>query len=154
MNAAILNAFLNAASISLRRESRGPIQRNGLHMDSSEHVTDEVTVYLSMVGSLRGMLLVSMSAATARILAENMVGEPQPELTEMGLSAIAELGNLIAGGSCIELEKLGIRTDITPPTLMLGRKSRLSTLGLPRFIIPLSTQSGNVNLHVAVHSVA
>lgn len=154
MDAAVLNAFLDAASISLRRETRGPIRRTGLQMDPSEYVTDEVTVYLSMVGSLRGMILVSMSTSTARILAENMVGEPQPELTKMGLSAIAELGNLIAGGSCIELEKLGIRTDITPPTLMLGRKSRLSTLGLPRFVIPLSTESGNVNLHIAVHSVA
>ncbi len=154
MDATVLNAFLNAAALSLRRETRGPIRRTGLQMDPSEYVTDEVTVYLSMVGSLRGMLLVSMSASTARILAENMVGEPQHELTEMGLSAIAELGNLIAGGSCIELEKLGFRTDITPPTLMLGQKSRLSTLGVPRFVVPLSTQSGIVNLHVAVHTVA
>jgi chemotaxis protein CheX len=152
MNAAVLNAFLDAASVSLRRETRGPIRRIGLQMDPSELVTDEVTVYLSMVGSLRGLLLVSMSASTAQIIAENMVGEPQPKLTDMGLSAIAELGNLIAGRSCIELEKLGIVTDITPPTLMMGQRSRLSMLGLPRFVIPLRTQSGNVNVHVAVHT--
>lgn len=154
MNASILNAFLDAASISLRRETHGPVKRTGLQLDASDQVTDEVTVYLSLVGSLRGMLLVGMSMETARELASQMVGEPQPVLTEMGLSALAELGNLIAGGSCVALERLGLSADITPPTIMLGKRSRLSTLGLPRFVIPLATRSGNVQIHVAVDSVA
>ncbi|HWI53508.1 MAG TPA: chemotaxis protein CheX [Symbiobacteriaceae bacterium] len=151
MKAEILNAFLNGAANSLSRETKAPVRRTGLHMDPSDQVSDEVTVYVAIVGRVRGMVLVGMPSATARMIAGSMVGEPQKELSEMGLSAIAELGNLIAGGALIELEQAGITNcDITPPTIMIGKRSRISTLGLPRFIIPLSTVHGDLNIHVAV----
>ena len=154
MNAEILNAFLTPAAHSLSQEIQSEIKRVGLHLDPSEHVTDEVTVYLSFVGPVRGMLLLGMSLATARAMASTMVGEPLEELTEMGLSALAELGNLIAGGSCIELEKLGLNADITPPTVMIGSRTRISTLGVSRFVIPLATRCGSVSLHVAMDITA
>ncbi|MFZ5816520.1 MAG: chemotaxis protein CheX [Bacillota bacterium] len=150
MKAEILNAFLSAASNSVSKEVQSQVKRTGLHVDPSEHVTDEVTVYLSMVGSLRGMVLVGMSLSTARSMAATMVGEPQDELTEMGLSALAEMGNLIAGGACIELEKLQLEADITPPTIMIGSRSKISTLGVQRYVMPLATKHGLINLHVAV----
>lgn len=154
MKAEILNAFLNGAVNSLRQESKGQVFRTGLSLDPTDQVTDEVTVYVALVGEVRGMVLVGMSMVTARGLAGGMVGEVQPELTEMGLSALAELGNLIAGGSIIELENtLGLVGDITPPTIMIGHRSRLSTLGLPRFVIPLHSVHGPINIHVAVDVV-
>lgn len=151
MKAEVLNAFLNGAINSLTQETKAPVRRLGLHMDATDQVSDEVTVYVAVVGRVRGMVLVGMPATTARDLAGSMVGEPQKELTEMGFSAIAELGNLIAGGALIELEQVGITNcDITPPTIMIGQRSRISTLGLPRFIIPLSTIHGDLSIHVAV----
>jgi len=151
MKAEVLNAFLAAAVGSLSKETKGPVSRTGLQMDPTDQVTDEVTVYVAIVGQVRGMVLVGMPAITARSIAGGMVGEPQKELTEMGLSALAELGNLIAGGSTIELEKAGLpKCDITPPTIMIGHRSRISTLGLPRFVIPISTIHGPLNIHVAV----
>jgi chemotaxis protein CheX len=150
MKAEILNAFLDAAVHSLSQETRGPVQRTGLLLDPSEQVADELIVYVALVGEARGMMLVSMPAVTAREVAAVMVGEPQPELNEMGLSALAELGNLIAGGACVELDKLGLSSDITPPTVMIGHRSRVSTLGLPRFVIPLTCAAGALSLHVAV----
>lgn len=119
-------------------------------IDPSDQVSDEVTVYVALVGQVRGMVLVGMSKDTAKHVASDMCGETLTELGEMGLSAIAELGNLIAGGACIELEKVGLSSDITPPTLMIGSRSRLSTLGLPRFVIPLQTAYGKIHIHVAV----
>lgn len=150
MRAEILNAFLHAASQCLAQETKAPIQRTGLLMDPTDQVSDEVTVYVALVGQVRGMVLVGMPAMTARLIAGGMVGEPQKELTEMGLSALAELGNLIAGLATVELEKLRLSTDITPPTIMIGRRSRISTLGLPRFVIPLHTVHGPMHIHVAV----
>jgi chemotaxis protein CheX len=150
MRADILNSFLVSATNVLARESKAEFRRTGLLLDPTDQVSDEVTVYVALVGKVRGMVLVGMPAATARQIASGMVGEPLRELTEMGLSALAELGNLIAGGSCVELEKLGLSTDITPPTIMIGHRSRISTLGLPRFVIPLMSDYGPLNLHVAV----
>jgi chemotaxis protein CheX len=150
MKADVLNAFLSGAVNVLTKEVKSTVARTGLSVDPSDQVSDEVTVYVALVGRVRGMLLVGMSAATARNVTGAMLGEPQKELTEMGLSALAELGNLIAGQASIELERLGLPCDITPPTIMIGHRSRISTLGLPRFVIPLATTHGEVHLNVAV----
>jgi len=155
MKAEILNAFLVGASNAIAREIKFPVQRTGLHRDPSDLVTDEVVVYVAFVGQVRGAILIGMSMVAGRQLASIMVDEPLAELNEMGLSALAELGNLIAAGAAIELERLNYPCDITPPTLMVGRRSRLSTLGLPRFVIPLTTAGNEMRIHVAadvVHS--
>jgi chemotaxis protein CheX len=150
MNADILNAFLRATANIGAREAQVSVRRTGLALDPTDQVTDEVTVYVALVGQARGLTLLGMSTLTARQIAGAMIGEPQIELNEMGLSALAELGNLIAGGATIELEKLGVQTDITPPTIMIGQRARLSTLALPRFVIPLDSPFGPLHLHVAV----
>ena len=150
MRAEILNAFLSATGNVIAKETGAPVHRSGLLMDPSDQVLDEVTVYVALVGRVRGMVLVGMSTTVARRIASDMVGEPQLELSEMGFSALAELGNLVAGGACMELDQLGLSSDITPPTIMLGSRSRVSTLGLPRFVIPLQMKHGPMNIHVAV----
>lgn len=154
MKAEILNAFYLASANSMGKELQSPVKRTGLYMDSSDHIRDEVTVYLSLVGQMRGMILVATSVNTARAMASTMLGEPQEELTEMGLSALAELGNLVAGGACTELERVGLPADITPPTIMIGARSRISTLGVPRYVIPLAARQGTINLHIAIDTVA
>lgn len=154
MKADILNAFLGAALTIFEAETKGPVDRTGIFLDStdqmSDQVSDQVTVLVALVGGIRGMILVGMSTTVAREIAGTMMGETLAELTEMSMSALAELGNLIAGLATISLEQQGYIYDITPPTLMIGRRSRISTLGLPRFVIPLQTQQGVVNLHLAI----
>jgi chemotaxis protein CheX len=150
MNADILNAFLRATANIVAREAKVGVRRTGLLLDPSDQVTDEVTVYVALVGVARGLTLLGMATNTARQIASAMIGEPQSELNEMGLSALAELGNLVAGSATVELERLGLQTDITPPTVMIGQRARLSTLALPRFVIPLDSPYGPLHLHVAV----
>lgn len=151
MTADILNAFLEGARKVLSKEAKSTVSRTGLFKDPTDQVSDAVIVYVSIVGQLRGMLLIGMPKDTARNIASVMLDEPQPELTEMGFSALAELANLIAGGTCTELEKIGMSCDITPPTIMFGGRSRLSTLALPRYVIPLNAdKAGDFSLHVAV----
>lgn len=150
MKAEVLNAFLDAAKNALTTEAHANVQRTGLYLDPSDSITDEYTVYVALVGEVRGLMLIGMAAETARGVASEMIGEPLPELNELGLSALAELGNLVAGGATVGLERLALACDITPPTLMIGRRSRISTLGLRRFVIPLKTRHGPIRLHVAV----
>ncbi|MBY6276196.1 MAG: chemotaxis protein CheX [Symbiobacterium thermophilum] len=150
MKLEVINAFLTAARHSLSQELQSEIKRTGLFVDPSENAIDEVAVYLSFVGQVRGTMLLGFDLTTARKIASAMVREPLAELTEMGLSALAELGNLIAGCTCIELEQLGFSADISPPTIMIGARSRISTLGIRRVVLPLATQHGHFNLHVAV----
>lgn len=153
MRADILNSFLQGAIVTLEAETKSKVLRTGLRIDPAESISDEVTILVSLVGQLRGMVMVGMSTDTARQVASAMIGEQLRELTEMGLSALAELGNLIAGKSMGELESAGLTCDITPPTIMLGQRTRISTLGLPRFVIPLECGTGNINIHVAADEI-
>ena len=154
MKPEVINAFLTAARHSLSQELQSEIKRVGLFVDPAENAIDEVVVYLSFVGQVRGTMLLGLDLTTARKIASTMVSEPLTELTEMGLSALAELGNLVAGGTCIELEKLGLSADISPPTIMIGARFRISTLAISRVVLPLATRHGRLNLHVAVDVAA
>ncbi|MEW8977163.1 MAG: chemotaxis protein CheX [Symbiobacterium sp.] len=154
MKAEVVNAFLAAAKHNLAQELKSEIKRTGLRVEASAHVTDEVVIYLSFVGQVRGSLLLGLNLATARTIAATMVSEPMEELTEMGLSALAELGNLVAGGACTELEKIGLSADITPPTIMIGPQTRISTLGVSRVVVPLACQHGRLNLHLSIDVAA
>lgn len=150
MRAEVLNAFLQSAIRTLSIEAKSPVHRVGLQLEASDRTSDEVNVHVSIVGQVKGVMLVGLPMTTARQVASMMIGEPQPTLSEIGLSALAELGNLVAGGATTGLSELGLSCDITPPTLMIGQQTRISTLGLPRFIIPLHTEHGDLHLHVAV----
>lgn len=149
MQADILNAFLKGSVRCFEQETGAPVQRIGLDMDASEHVSYDVNVYVALVGEVQGMCMVSMSLAVARGLAGRMMGEPLVELNEIALSALAEVGNLVSGGATVQLGGMGLFCDITPPMLMIGKRSRISTLGLPRFIIPLMTDVGQIDIQVA-----
>jgi chemotaxis protein CheX len=153
MQADILNAFLRAASRCLSQETHGPVRRLGLNLEDSDLLSHEVNVYVAMVGQVRGMCLVSMSLETARRLVGQMMGEELKELNEIALSALAETGNLVSGLATVELSQLGLECDITPPTLMVGKRARVSALGLPRFVIPLATPVGDVFIQVAADVV-
>lgn len=149
MKAEILNAFLKASTRCLEQETHAPVKRLGLDLDESDHVSYEVNVYVALVGQIKGMCMVSMSLETARRLAAEMIGEEIPELNELALSALAETGNLVSGAATVELSNLGLFADITPPMLMIGKRSRVSSLGLPRFVIPLMTALGEIHVQVA-----
>ena len=154
MKAEVLNAFLHASINCLAKETQAPVRRLGLTLDANDQVSHDVNVYVAFVGTVRGNCFISMERTTARKLVGRMLGEEERELSEMAFSALAEIGNLIAGGACMTLDRMGHPCDITPPGLMIGNRSRVSTLGLPRFIIPLETCAGQVDIQVAIDIIS
>jgi chemotaxis protein CheX len=126
------------------------VERRGLSVLPNVTLLDQVTIGVSVVGQVRGVVMLGMSSETARQIVSVMAGKPESELSEMGLSALAELGNSAVGHAVLLLEGMGLSADITPPTISLGGNSHVTTFGLPSFVMPLSTQQGSVNLHVAV----
>ncbi|QEY35224.1 chemotaxis protein CheX [Caproiciproducens galactitolivorans] len=80
-----------------------------------------VVCIIGVTGDLHGNVIFAMTDECAKMVASSMMGGmPILEFDEMAQSAISELGNMLAAGACTYLEIMGIKADISTPTLMHG----------------------------------
>lgn len=150
MNVKFLNPFVEAAYEVLQLEANFQTKRGELHIEKNIYITDDVTVILSLVGEVEGMVFFSMSEQTAVGLASKILGEAFEEFDSLAQSGIAELGNVITGRASVKLSKSGFHANISPPTLLLGNGAKISTLDVPRIMVPLVGEQMLLNIHLAL----
>lgn len=150
MQIAFVNPFLVAAYSVLEAEV-GEIAKRGVpKLESTHYTTQDVTVLLGVTGEVEGVVLYGISEAAAIQLTETMVGQKQLLFDELAQSAIQELGNMITGRATIELEKAGFQCTLTPPTLLIGRGSILSTRAIERVAVPIEINAGTLEISLAL----
>jgi chemotaxis protein CheX len=150
MNVKFLNPFVDAAYDVLQAETGLSVKRGELSLDKEPYSTDDLTVIISMIGRVIGNVIYSMDKDTALDLASRMMNEPVKELESLAQSSIAELGNVITGRASVSLSTAGYDAIISTPTLLLGRGAVISTLDFARLMIPLTSESGTVTIHLAL----
>ena len=150
MNVQFLNPFLEAANEVLKAEIGVEVTRGEISLQRSALTANEVTVLLSMVGQLQGVVLYGMSKATACMLVSRMMGEPITELDSLAQSGVAELGNVLTGRATIKLSEIGLQTDISPPTVIIGAGVTVSTLDFPRLVVPIRFEEHALEAHLAL----
>lgn len=150
MNVRYLNPFVEAACEVLQVETGLKAERGPLSLEKAAYVTDEVTVVLSLIGQIDGVVFYSLSEAVANYLAGRMLGEPFASFDSLAQSGIAELGNVITGRASVKLAETGCIADISPPTLLTGRGATLSTLQMARLVVPLKLEPGTLTIHLAL----
>jgi len=90
---------------------------------------DMVTV-IGFSGGVEGNLIYSFNPSTALRIVSKMMGFEYESLDDLAMSAIGELGNMIAGALAMNLEKVGCRIVISPPTVVTGKNLKLTVEGL------------------------
>lgn len=90
---------------------------------------DMVTV-IGFSGGTEGNLIYSFSPDTALKIVSKMMNLQYDNLDELAMSAIGELGNMIAGALAMNLEKVGCRIIISPPTVVTGKNLKLAVEGI------------------------
>ncbi len=150
MNVKFLNPFVEAAHEVLKAEAGLEMVRGPLNLINETYVTDDVTVILNLIGQIEGTVFYSMSNQTAVTLASSMLGEHIAEFDNLAQSGVAELGNVITGQASIRLSSEGLDCNISTPTLVIGKDATISTLGLPRLVVPLESDSAEVIIHLAL----
>jgi chemotaxis protein CheX len=91
-----------------------------------------------------------MSEATALAIVGQMMGRKFDELDALARSGVGELGNVITGRAGVLLERAGVTADIAPPMLIVGRGNLMSSLDIPRLVVPLETHAGAIDLQIAL----
>lgn len=150
MNVKFLNPFVEAASEVLQAECGVHVSRGNLTLHKSALTTDDVTVLISLVGQVQGVVLYGLSEKTSLALVSRVMGQEFPEFDSLAQSGVAELGNVISGQATIRLSKAGYSANISPPTLIHGQGVTISTLDFARVVVPLTTELGEISVHLAL----
>jgi chemotaxis protein CheX len=150
MNVKFLNPFVGSAHETLALELHQTIGRGDLRLENGPYQTDDLTVIISLVGAVEGAVFFSMSKETARQIASILMEEKFETLDKLAQSGIAELANVITGRSSMKLAEAGFESNISTPSLILGKGATISTLDYPRLVVPLTTSVGPLNIHLAL----
>lgn len=153
MDVKFLVPFIKAAAEVLTTEVGGPIQRGEISLHRSGYTTNDVSVILSIVGRLQGVVVYGMSQATALAVVSQLIGQPFQEMDELAQSGIAEIGNVITGRASMLLAEAGYVTNISVPTLVLG-KALISVLDFQRLVVPILFKHGQLEVHLALREVS
>lgn len=142
---------LVAAAVEILQSAVGTgVLRGDIRSEEAPLCSDGVTTLIGVVGTMTGLFAMVMAEETARGVVGSMIGEPVTELDELGISAIAELANMIAGRATVNLEGLGYSANITPPSVLTEAGRELPFGSQPRMVAPLDTSLGVVTFHLAL----
>lgn len=150
MKVEFLNPFLVAIRDVLQSELGESPELGRLAAESSSFTSDDLTVLVGVTGAVEGVVFYGMSEGTARRLAGAMMGTTVAVLDELAESAIAELGNIIAGRASAGLEEAGFSCRLAPPSLVRGRGAIISTVQISRLVVPVTTSKGEIRVHLAL----
>jgi chemotaxis protein CheX len=150
MNVKFLNPFIEAANEVLQAEAGLNIARGDLSLHKSALTTDDVTVLISLVGQVQGVVLYGLSISTGLKLVSRMMKQEFAEFDSLAQSGVAELGNVITGRASVKLSEAGYTSNISPPTLITGKGVQVSTLDFSRITVPLACDLGEITVHLAL----
>lgn len=150
MNVQFLNPFIEAAFMVLESEVGISAKRGPLSLRRSAATADDITVLVSMVGQVNGVVLYGLSETTAIAIVSKILDQPFDEFDSLAQSGIGELGNVITGQAGKRLAEAGFDSKISPPTMVMGKGTLISTLDFERLHVPLETEIGPIQIHLAL----
>jgi chemotaxis protein CheX len=154
VRAEIVNAFLGAARSVLSTETGFPVGMGTPRVETGPIAARGIGVVVGVTGKLEGLAIYTLDKGTALKVLSAMTGDDLKELDELGMSGIAELGNVITGRAATTLAHAGWPFQISPPAIVNGNgPTRISTLSLRRLVVPLQGEFGTLEIHLAFREV-
>lgn len=153
MKVEFINPFVKAAIDVLRAEVSSDVQRGKLRLETSASSSHDVAVMIGLTGEAQGFVLYGMALETAKQIVGKMMGQEVEEFDALAQSGIAEMGNVITGLASRGLAETGFHCNITPPTLIIGQKTTIGTLDIPRIVLPIIATCGEIEISLALREV-
>ncbi|SHJ43238.1 chemotaxis protein CheX [Propionispora hippei] len=153
MDVKLINPVLQAfANILPQIGFQQNIEKKGLSLIGSTLTNPGLLLTISIVGPLKGTVLIGMTLEAAKQFASKMMmGMPVAELDPLAQSAISEMGNMVCANSCTNFAEAGIGgLDISPPTMMIGEGGHVM-LSVPNVImVKFSIDNIDVDVYVGL----
>ena len=139
INVECINPFLMAATSILKDMCQIDLNVGKPYVKTTDFESESVIIMIGVTGEMRGQVIIAFTYEKAcNIASRMMMGMPVPELNEISMSAISELGNMIMGNAATIFSTKGYVIDITPPSVCHGDMT--------------ITQSYTQNICVPIHS--
>ena len=145
-----INPFVTASFSVIESMLAIKVEKGQLAMRPSLFTSQQCNILTGVTGSIQGQVIYGMTLATADKIASIMLGQTIKTFEQLAASAIAELGNMIAGNASTLLAAAGFTCDITPPSLIRGTNIKMSTLNIPALVVPLCMEIGEIELTVSL----
>lgn len=130
-------------------------ERGALAVRPILQTSQQINVVCVVGGSVRGHVVLGMSARTASRIAARMIGNPVVTFNTLAASAIGEFANMIGGRSLTMLENLGLECSLTPPVVVRGTRSLVLGATGPAIAIPLVlAEFGAIEIQVSLGGLA
>ena len=153
MDARYINPVIDSFREILPQLGFADIQRGKLSMGSNSVESLGVTVIIGMTKDLRGSVAYNMSESTAMTIASTMMGGmPVDQFDELPQSAISELVNMVTANAAIRFEQLGMKVDISPPSLVVGNDFRARLLQEKFLVIEMLADGNLIQLNLGLES--
>ena len=155
----VANRILKAAAEALEGMAGLTSERGKPFLRVSAYTEGDVTVAISIEGSVKGIILLELNYRTAFRLLQRLIGEelntnlPVSEFlgeSELARSALQEIANILAGRFAMHLEEIREDCVISPPELLIGRGILLSEQDFQKLVVPLNTEAGELKLAITL----
>jgi len=156
MHEAYTGALVEAIRDVVSKEVGEEIEFQEIHRRSEEYFkTDDVVVLIGFGGDATGQVVISMDESSALGLTGDMLGRPVDSLDVIERSALGELGNMISAKAAALLFSEGMKCEITPPSLVIGKEVKIRVQNYSSVIlIPLEVNSSRININIAFSKTA
>lgn len=147
-----INPFLKSATSVIETVCAISSKIDKPKLKDTSFTDDSVLILLGVTGQLEGQVILEFSEQNAKTLASKMMmGYEVPNLDDMAMSAISELGNMIMGNAATIFSNQNTLIDITPPTVARGNVT-LSRQYAANLCVPLICTDGSLlmNLNIAI----
>ncbi len=150
MDARIVNALLSAVISTFNQVMQTEPKIGKPQVVKEIEPKYSIVTVLGFVGDIEGNMVYSFNESTGVEIVSKMMGMPYPSLDELALSALGELGNMTTGALAMNLEKIGYKVDITPPTVITGKEIKVSVEGVILRLPVQLFQPDDVELNLVV----
>jgi len=148
-----VNPFLAPAKLVWERELGLPLELSSVSAVAHKFTTEDITAVIGVSGELVGNILYGFPKSTARGIIDIMVGDDSDVGSELALSALGELANMITGNAATVLSSSGFSCMIAPPVLIQSSGTEISTLGRPQLLVVFGSEAGDLNIRVSLSEV-
>lgn len=150
VSADIINPFLMAGMQMLKDVSQVETKVGKPAVKVAQFTEDTVVIMIGVTGEMKGQVMLAFPNDVACLVAGNMCMMPTTEMTDLYMSAICELGNMIMGNAATIFSTKGVEIDITPPTVCKGNMTFTSSVSQNISVPLILGDNRSIEVHISV----
>jgi len=129
-----------------------PTQRGRIYLKEQNVPSYDIAIVIGIRGDLVGLVVLSLESSVAERVASSMLmGMPVTGLSELAISAISELANMIVGNASITLARQAkCICDISVPKVLTNYNLSDFKNNIRTICIPVKTEIGDFEINIGI----